>query len=84
MLISQTDRLPAERRRQVTATSVWMPDVRAGGPATGISLIRVALSSEYHVASHHNGPAVAVMSWSYGPSDVLSLRCLRWRTEMCS
>jgi subtilisin family serine protease len=38
---------------------------------TGAGTLSSLLAGIDYVAHHHQGPAVAVMSWSYGPSDVL-------------
>jgi subtilisin family serine protease len=38
---------------------------------TGAGTLSSLLSGVDYVARHHQGPSVAVMSWSYGPSDVL-------------
>jgi subtilisin family serine protease len=38
---------------------------------TGAGTLSSLLAGIDYVAHHHHGPAVAVMSWSYGPSDVL-------------
>ncbi|MGH3585356.1 MAG: S8 family peptidase [Pseudonocardia sp.] len=37
----------------------------------GAGTLSSLLAGIDYVATHHDGPAVAVMSWSYGPSDVL-------------
>ncbi len=38
---------------------------------TGAGTLSSLLAGIDYVATHHHGPAVAVMSWSYGPSEVL-------------
>jgi len=38
---------------------------------TGAGTLSSLLAGIDYVATHHEGPAVAVMSWSYGPSEVL-------------
>jgi len=38
---------------------------------TGVGTLSSLLEGVDYVASHQHGPSVAVMSWSYGPSDVL-------------
>jgi subtilisin family serine protease len=38
---------------------------------TGAGTLSSLLAGIDHVVSHHQGPTVAVMSWSYGASDVL-------------
>jgi subtilisin family serine protease len=38
---------------------------------TGAGTLSSLLAGIDYVARHHQGPTVAVMSWSYGPSDVL-------------
>ncbi|OLT13369.1 hypothetical protein BJF78_03225 [Pseudonocardia sp. CNS-139] len=38
---------------------------------SGAGTLSSLLAGVDYVARHHSGPSVAVMSWSYGPSDVL-------------